>query len=136
MSDSFVLDTSAIFTFTGNEPGAERVRELLIDGIAGRVQLFGSFVTLTEVEYITLQKEGPQAARQRLADLVAMPIHWLHSDAMLCSEAAKLKSTYRISFADAFVAATANHFNAILIHRDQEFIPLSNNLQQSMLPPK
>jgi predicted nucleic acid-binding protein len=136
VADAVVLDTSAILTLTGNEPGADEVQTYLAEAIAGRVELHGSFASLTEVEYITIQGEGVEAARQRLADLNAMPVHWLHSDADLCHEAARLKASHKISFADAFVAATARRFDASLIHKDPEFLPLAGELKQHILPPK
>ena len=88
------------------------------------------------MEYITLQEEGSEAARQRMADLAALPIQWLQSDSDLCHEAARLKAAYRVSFADAFVAATALRFDAVLVHKDPQFTPLAPELKQHALPPK
>jgi predicted nucleic acid-binding protein len=136
VAENIVLDTSAIFALTDNEPGADQVQAHIVDAIAGNVRLYGSFVTLTEVHYITLQEQGEQVARERLADLSALPIQWLHSDVPLCGEAAKLKAVNRISFADSFVAATALRFDAILLHRDPELRSLASSVKQSMLPPK
>jgi len=130
VADAVVLDTSAILTLTGKEPGADEVQTYLAEAIAGRIQLHGSFANLTEVEYITIQGEGAEA------DLNAMPVHWLHSDADLCHEAARLKAAHKISFADAFVAAMARRFDATLIHKDPEFHPLAGELKQHMLPAK
>jgi hypothetical protein len=56
---------------------------------------------LTEVEYIAMEEEGEDFARQRMMDLRAFPIQWIHSDNAICSAAAKLKATHRISFADS-----------------------------------
>ncbi len=61
---------------------------------------------------------------------------WHHTDDTLCSEAAKMKATHRISFADAFVAATAKRFKAVLVHKDPDFNVLSSVLKLKMLPPK
>jgi PIN domain nuclease of toxin-antitoxin system len=44
VANDLVLDTSAILTLTGNEPGADEVRA---DAISGKIQIYGSFVTLT-----------------------------------------------------------------------------------------
>jgi hypothetical protein len=74
VADAVVLDTSAILTLTGNEPGSDEVNGFVADAIAGRRELHGSFATLMEVEYITAQEEGSEPARQRLADLNALPI--------------------------------------------------------------
>jgi predicted nucleic acid-binding protein len=136
VADAVVLDTSAILTLTGNEPGADEVQAYLAEAIAGRIQLHGSFASLTEVEYNTVQEEGAETAAQRLANLNALPIHWLHSDAALCHEAAALKAAHKISFADAFVAATAMRFGATLVHKDPEFEALAGELDQHKLPPK
>lgn len=136
VANAFVLDTSAILTLTGNEPGADEVQTYLAEAIAGRIQLHGSFATLTEVEYITVQEEGAETARLRLADLNALPVQWLHSDASLCHEAATLKAAHKISFADAFVAATAKRFAATLVHKDSEFNALAGELALHKLPPK
>jgi predicted nucleic acid-binding protein len=94
------------------------------------------FASLTEVEYITSQAEGDEAARQQLTDLNSLPVQWLHSDASLCHEAARLKAAHRISFADAFIAATALRFDAMLVHKDPEFRTLAGDLKQHALPSK
>lgn len=136
MADAVVFDTSAFLTLTGEEPGADTVQQFITDALAGAIQLHASFVSLTEVEYITRQEEGEETARQRLADLKALPIHWHHSDDALCSETAKLKAAHKLSFADAFVAATAKRFEAVLVHKDPEFNAVSGVVRQRMLPPK
>jgi predicted nucleic acid-binding protein len=135
VAENIVLDTSAILALTDNEPGADQVQSHIVDAIAGNVRLYGSFVTLTEVHYITLQEQGEQVARERLADLNALPIQWLHSDATLYGEAAKLKAANRISFADSFVAATAQRLDATLLHKDPELHSLAS-VKQLMLPRK
>lgn len=65
-----------------------------------------------------------------------MPVQWLHSDDALCSEAAKLKAAHKVSFADAFVAATAKRVDAVLIHKDPEFNTLDGVIKLHGLPPK
>ena len=136
MADAVVFDTSAFLTLTGEEPGADTVQKFITDALAGEKDLHASFVSLTEIEYITRQKEGEKIARERLADLKALPIQWHHSDDALCGEAAKLKAAHKISFADAFVAATALRIQATLVHKDPEFDALAGLLKLYGLPPK
>jgi predicted nucleic acid-binding protein len=88
------------------------------------------------VDYITRQEKDEQVARGRIADLKNLPIQWIHSDESLCAVAATLKAGHRISFADAFVAATALRCNAILVHKDPEFLQVGQGLRQLALPPK
>jgi predicted nucleic acid-binding protein len=136
VADAVVFDTSAFLTLTGEEPGADTVQNFITDALAGEIDLHASFVSLTEIEYITRQKEGEETARERLADIKALPVRWLHSDDALCSEAAKLKAVHKVSFADAFVAATAQRLNATLIHKDPEFDALNGVIKLQPLPPK
>jgi predicted nucleic acid-binding protein len=136
VADTVIFDTSAFLTLTGEEPGADTVQDFITDALAGEIVLHASFVSLTEIEYITRQKEGEQAAERRLADIKALPIRWHHSDEALCSDAAKLKAAHKVSFADAFVAATAQRLNATLVHKDPEFAALNGVIKLHPLPPK
>jgi predicted nucleic acid-binding protein len=136
VAEVVVLDTSACFAFLENEAGADSVESSLIEAREGRGTIHASFATLAEVEYVITQERGAADAALALAKMNAWPIQWLHSDAELCSEAAKLKATHRISFADAFVAATAKRFDATLVHKDPEFRALAGVVKQQMLPPK
>jgi predicted nucleic acid-binding protein len=63
-------------------------------------------------------------------------VKWHHSDDALCGTAAKLKAANKRSFADAFVAALAQRLDATLIHKDPEFLALTDAVKQRMLPPK
>jgi len=47
-----------------------------------------------------------------------------------------LKAAHKVSFADAFVAATALRLKATLVHKDPEFDALKNVIQLEALPPK
>lgn len=136
MPEAIVLDTSACFALLEDEGGADVVEKHLFDARAGDVEVHGSFVTLTEVEYITLQERGEEDAARAIAILEAWPVNWHHSDPAVCSAAAKLKAAHKISFADAFVASLAQSLDATLIHKDPEFLALAGSMKQKMLPPK
>ena len=45
----YVLDTSALLTLRDNEPGADRVAEVLHQTTNGKVRCYGCFVSLMEV---------------------------------------------------------------------------------------
>ncbi len=136
MADSFLLDTSAFITLADKEPGFERVQSLLKAGKRGELELHGSFVTLTEVRYILTYDRGEAKAARISAALRKFPVRWHHSDDALCEEAAKLKAAHKVSFADAFVAATAQRLAATLVHKDPEFNALQGVIQLQALPPK
>jgi predicted nucleic acid-binding protein len=136
VADAVVLDTSACFAFLENEAGADIVETYLLDAGAKRVAVHASFASLTEVEYIIIQERSAADATVALAKLKGWPVQWHHTDDLLCSEAAKLKAAHKISFADAFVAATALRLDATLVHKDPDFDALKGIIKLHPLPPK
>jgi len=136
VADSFLLDTSAFITLTDKEPGFEHVQSLLKAGKRAEVELHASFVTLTEVRYILTYDRGEEKAARISAALRKFPVQWHHSDDALCEEAAKVKATHKVSFADAFVAATALRLNATLVHKDPQFDALKGAIKLHALPLK
>jgi predicted nucleic acid-binding protein len=136
VADPVVLDTSACFAFLENEAGADEVEAYLRQAQAGMLSLHASFVTLTELEYVITKERGADSARAALAKAKAWRVSWHHSDEALCGEAARLKAAHKISFADAFVAATATRLGATLIHKDPEFEALAGTVKLHALPPK
>lgn len=136
MAEPFLLDTSAFITLTDKESGFEGVQGLLKAARRGEVVLHASFVTLTEVRYILTHDRGEEKAG-RISDAIRkFPVACHHSDDGLCVEAAKLKAAHKVSFADAFVAATAQRLNATLVHKDPEFDALKGVIKLRSLPPK
>ena len=136
MAETLVLDTSACFAFLEDEAGADVVESFLVEAKEGRKVIHLSFATLTEVEYITTQERSAADAAAALVKMKVWPIQWLHSDEALCGEAAKLKAAHKVSFADAFVAATAQRLGATLVHKDPDFDALKGIIKLHPLPPK
>jgi len=136
VSKVVLLDTSAWLTWSQDEPGADEVEIFFEDAMDGNATIHSSFVSLTELEYITTQKFGVDKARELLKSVEDKPVRWHQSDRALCGEAAKLKAAHKVSFADAFVAATAKRVDAVLIHKDPEFNTLAGVIKLHSLPPK
>jgi len=128
----YVLDTSALLTLRDDEPGAERVSELLQQAQLGTVRCCGCFMSLMEVLYRVWRDEGEAAGRLAHEQCLALPIVWLHETPALLQRAAAIKATHPLSVADAWIAACAIERGAILIHKDPEFnvVPVL----QEMLP--
>ncbi|MDO8673750.1 MAG: PIN domain-containing protein [Dehalococcoidia bacterium] len=130
-SNSYLLDTSAVLTLIEDEPGADRVEELL----RNRVVLL-PFVVGLETYYITCQERGTDEADRRLFLLRHLPAQWLNAvdDAVLVT-AGRFKANYRLSLADCLVAAFASETGAVLVHKDPEYDSL-DTLRQERLPYK
>lgn len=54
-----LLDTSAFLAWSQDEPGAEEVEMYFREAMDGQAALHASFVTLTEMEYITTRSSVP-----------------------------------------------------------------------------
>lgn len=131
-SRPYLLDTSAIMTLIEEEPGADRVEELL------RTQgVFIPFLDGLEVYYVTLQERSQDEADRRLALIRQLPATWLDQvTETVLIRAGHFKARYRISLADAIIAAFAVDQGAILVHKDPEYRVLVTAVAQEELPAK
>jgi predicted nucleic acid-binding protein len=131
---TYLLDTSALLALRDNEPGADRVAELLEMAQANRSACKACFITLMELMYRVWRDEGEANANLAYEQCLALPIAWIHETPELLKAAAAVKALHQLSFADAWIAAAAQISNAILIHKDPEFEALG--LAQEVLPLK
>ena len=131
MAEPHVLDTSALFCLIEDEPGAQEVAAVLRSGSAS-----ACFLSLMEVFYITCQRRGTEAAERRHQQIKALPIEIVESDDALGLSAGRIKASHRLSLADAWIAATAERLDAVLVHKDPEFDALSKRLRMLRLPSK
>lgn len=136
---NYVLDTSALLTLHYNEPGSQRVADILTAALASAtgtqlpgVRVFGSFITLMEVLYRVWKNEGEAAGRKAYAACQTLPITWVQSSPALLELAASLKARYPMSLGDAWIAATALQCQAVLLHKDPEFEPVPDLLHEPL----
>lgn len=131
-SDIYLIDTSALFAFIEDEPGSDQVEKAL-----RQKETIVPWPVLLEMYYISQQEEGRSEADRRFALVKRLDIHILYDmDESTVLTAANLKARYRISFADAVIAAIAVGNNAILIHKDPEYEALSGLIRMETLPYK
>lgn len=135
-SDSFVLDTSAVFCLKDNENGASKVEDIIRSCSKGQGEIYISFMTLMEYYYISTLLLGEDLARQAYHQLTLLPFIVIESDEELGIAAAELKANYNISVADAWIAATALKTNSVLVHRDPEFDSIAKYVKCLALPYK
>ena len=128
----YLLDTSAIMTFIEDEAGADLVEEAL-----RRETTLIPWPVLLETYYVSLQEQGQAEADRRLALLkqLGVTILWEMDEATLLT-AGRLKAEYRLSLADAMIAAIAVRREAVLIHKDPEFDALRGIVEVEPLPHK
>lgn len=120
----YLLDTSALLTLRDNEPGADIVADLLTRSEKKTLNCFASFMSLMEVLYRVWKDEDQQAGRLAYDQVQALPINWVHENQQLLEKAAMIKATHAVSLADAWIAASAMLQDAVLVHKDPEFLEL------------
>jgi ribonuclease VapC len=128
------LDTSAIFALTDNEDGADVVEEFLDRAKRGQTALHISVMTAMEVYYVSSAESGEEEANRLLLLVRALPVTELPLEDALVLPAARFKARYKISVADAWIAATASVHNLTLVHKDPEFDRLKDGLSLLSLP--
>lgn len=129
----FVLDTFAILAFYANEPGADFVRELLLQSSSGEIKLLMSTVNLGEVWYIFNRNGTPNEADQVTIEIQGMKIEIVVPDWKQTRQAAVFKTKGNISYADCFAASLAKIQNAVLVTGDKEFKKLESEITVSWL---
>ena len=133
---TYVLDTSALLTLQLNESGSDTVQEILLLAKKHKTFVFTSFISWTEVYYITAQRAGKDRAMETLVQMKCLPIHRINPDENQILLAGNLKTDFPISLGDAYVAALAIQKKATLVHKDPEFETLRSKLSQQALPYK
>ena len=131
-SDCYVLDTSALVALIEDEPGADRVAQVLAEE-----QVLLPWTVLLEVHYVTRQRRGQAEADRRYALARQLPatILWEMNEPIVLT-AARLKAAHWLSFADAIIAAFALREGATLLHKDPQFEALEGQVTLEALPYK
>jgi len=130
----YLLDTSALLTLWDDEDGADIVADLLYRAQAREVVCLASFMTLMEILYRVWKDENELAGRIAYEKCQSLPVQWVHESRDLLEAAASLKAQHSLSLADAWIAASAIQDNAILVHKDPDFVALE--CSQLQLPYK
>jgi predicted nucleic acid-binding protein len=128
-----VLDASALLALLFDEPGAEKVENLLHQAAEADKPVYISAVNWAEVLYVMQRKRGLQGlngARQfeRTMPLVVEPV-----DSELAEAAAGLKVAHDLGLADAFAAALARHKKAELVTADTDFKTVEKEIRINWL---
>lgn len=134
--DPVILDSWAVLAWLQGEPSAAVVSDLLAwsrgdEEAATRSReatghaftmprLLVNIVSLGEVFCIVGRRQGEGAARQTLDEIKGSPIEIISASDALVLEAARLKLTHAVAYADAFALATAISQRGTLATGDPE----------------
>jgi len=136
MPESKVVDSWAIIAWLLDQTGASQVQAFLEAADTGDVQIFMSWINVGEVYYIAARRLGRDKAENFLQRLPSLPIRVELPKESDIIEAARLKSSRRLAYADAFAVALAIRERAAIITGDPEIAALKDLLIIDWIGPK
>jgi len=116
---NYVLDACALLAFLNDEEGAYIIEDLLDKSATDDVSVYMSIVNLLEVYYGELREKGSAIAQVVLDMVNHYSIKIVNTiSEQIFKEAARLKSTYRISLGDCIGIATAVELSGQFVTSD------------------
>lgn len=116
-----LLDSYAILALLNDESGAEAVADLLRQAIQRGRNLFVNEITVGEVYYIVAKHRSIDDAERVLHYLETLPLEIVSNEYEHVLDAARVKASHALSYADAFAVATAVRLQATVVTGDAEF---------------
>ena len=122
--------------FLQDEPAAGEVKKLLLKAAEDKHKLLLCVVNWGEIYYSIARTEGEAVAEQKAADLATLAIELVpvSDDLELVREAAKLKVSKKMAYADCFAAALAKLRNVEVVTGDPEFKEVEGEVKVAWLP--
>ena len=124
----YVLDSFALIAFFEDEPGVDKVAEILRDINGKKAHGFMSVINWGEIYYNTMREGGIEEAEKVIEQFSKHSIQLVDADRDLTYKAAKLKAIYHIAYADCFAAALSSKLRAPVVTGDPEFEKLCNEV--------
>jgi len=118
MNGIFVLDACALIALVKNEEGANIVVDVYRNANNGSIKLYMNRINLLEVYYGFYRDKGKDYALNIVEKVEASSVLITEFDREIFLEAGRLKSTYKISLADAIVLAQTIILNGSLLTSD------------------
>ena len=124
----YVLDACALLRLAQDEPGADRVEEILNAAQDGECRVLLHQINLGEVIYRIGKSFGWAVAERKRLEISLLPIGAVAFSNEIFWAAVRLKAHYPMSYADCFAAALAIQEQAVLLTSDPEFNVLGDTV--------
>jgi predicted nucleic acid-binding protein len=124
-----VLDSWALLCYLEQEPGYEKIIELFEKAVESSKPLLMCVVNWGEVYYQVLRRFGDQKAQEIEQFIQALPITLVEANKELTREAARIKATKKMAYADCFAVALARLKKAELYTGDSEFKAVEKDIK-------
>jgi predicted nucleic acid-binding protein len=124
-----VLDSWALLCYLEQEPGYEKIVELFDKAVESSKPLLMCIVNWGEVYYQVMRRFGDQKAREIEQLIQTLPITLIEANKELTREAARVKATKRMPYADCFAVALARLRKAEIYTGDPEFKAVEKDIK-------
>lgn len=126
---AYLFDSHALLAFFQGESGSD-----IVEGILRRAQrqlndLFICLMNLGEIIYLTKRRFGDEMKIEVISRIHQLGFTVLSIPDDLVYQAAELKATYALSYADCFAVASALKHSSILVTGDPEFKAVEHLVQ-------
>jgi predicted nucleic acid-binding protein len=116
-----VLDSYALISYLEREEGYGEVAKIFDDCVAKDREVFVCVVNWGEVIYHALRAGGEKTASLAEDAMRALPMQVVEANKELTYQAARLKASKKMSYADCFAAGLAMKKRCELVSGDKEF---------------
>jgi predicted nucleic acid-binding protein len=124
-----VLDSWALLCYLEQEPGFEKMIDLFEKAVESSKPLLMCVVNWGEVYYQALRRFGDTKAQEIEKLIQTLPITLVEANKELTREAALIKATKRMAYADCFAVALARLRKAELYTGDPEFKAVEKDIK-------
>jgi predicted nucleic acid-binding protein len=134
---AYVMDASALIRYLDNEPGADRVDEIVGECLADRARSFASAIQWGEIAGNIRKRFGALLELKAMNRLLATDIEIVPATGEQAIRAAHLKVDRKISYADAFALDLAMQSTEhVLVTADYGFKVVDDLARIEFLPLK
>jgi predicted nucleic acid-binding protein len=126
----YVLDACALLRLAQDEPGADRVADILSEARTGSSRVLLHQINFGEVVYRIGKQFGWATANRKRGEILLLPLTVVPFSDELFWDAVELKAGHAMSYADCFAAALALRESGILLTSDPEFEALSDKIRR------
>ncbi len=129
-----VFDSYAILTYLKEEPGWQTARNFLWDAATKKNVIYINYVNLGEIYYMVYREKGVLLADEIISIIKLWPIKFIQVKEEIAVIAGRMKAENKISYADAYVVASALDKQAEIVTGDREFKEVEDIVKINWLP--
>jgi ribonuclease VapC len=124
-----VLDSYAVIAFLEREKGYNEVAKVFEECVARDREVFLCVVNWGEVIYHALRNGGERMAQLAEDSMKALPIQIVEANKDITLQAAHLKATNKMSYADCYAAALATKKRCEIVTGYKEFKQVEKDIK-------